>query len=327
MKTKLFLLTIVLILLFAQIGAASYAGDKLEVYRHDTIQGDLVFTIGDSAYSGDIPFGSSFDVNFETSMPEDAEIELARLYVYWSWSHSGNEGVIPNLETRFQDDLLVSDKEYTDRKGEGSYDYPAGTYAYNVTSLVSGNGQYLATVNNTGDGKSFGITGMGLLLVYKNGEQEIEYWIGEGTDMVYAKDIDQNYTITKVLFKDLADLENVDTSTLTTVVLGGNKGNNTLYFNTGSWDGIYNGEPSADIAIDHRDVTNYLQTTNTVNIQDRRDYMTSSNAILVVKYSTLTSSGGESDNDGDNQAPGFEFVAAIGMLLMAYGYVGRSGKQ
>ena len=114
---------------------------------------------------------------------------------------------------------------------------------------------------------------------------------------------------------------------MTTVVLGGNKGNNTLYFNTGSWDGIYNGEPSADIAIDTRDVTNYLQNTNTVNIQDRGDYMTTSNAILVVKYSTLTSSGGESDNDGDNQAPGFEFVAAIGMLLMAYGYVGRSGKQ
>ena len=325
MKTRIILLTIVLILLLAQTGTASYSGDRLEVYQHEKIQGDLVFTIGDSKYSGEIPSGNSFDVNFETSLPDDSGIELARLYVYWSWSYSGNEGVMPGLETTFQDSLLVSDKEYTDRKGEGSYDYPSGTYAYDVTSLVSGNGQYLATVKNTGDGQSFAVTGMGLLLVYEDGGQEIEYWIGEGSDMIYAKDIDQNYTITKALFGGLDDLENIDTSTLTTVVPGGNKGKNTLYFNAQSWDGVFNGEPSEDIAIDTRDVTNYLQNTNTVNIQDSGDYMTTSNAILVVKYSPLTSSEEESDND--NQALGFEFVAAIGMLLMAYGYIGRSGKQ
>lgn len=317
MKTKIIFISIAIILFFSMIGSASYEGDNLEIYAHEMIKGDLIFTIGDSRYSGEIPSGSTYDVNFDASMPDGASVKSARLYIYWIWSHSGNEGIIPSLETRFQDSLLVTDREYTDRKGSGSYDYPCGTYAYDVTSIISDDGEYLATVKNTGDDKTFAINGIGLLVIYEYGEQEIEYWISEGADMIYAtEDIDSNDAVTEVVFENLNSPDTVDNAILTTVIPGGNKGKNSLYFNSESWDGVYNGEPSNDLAIDKRDVKDFLQSINIVKIVDDGDYMQPSNAILAVKYPS-------SEDKADNQMLGFELIAAVGMLAMAYRFIGH----
>lgn len=320
MKTKIIFLSIVIILFFSTIGSASYEGDNLEIYAHELIKGDLIFTIGDSRYSGEITSESAYDVNFDAFLPDGASVKSARLYVYWIWSHNGNEGVIPNMETRFQDSLLVTDREYSDRKGSGSYDYPGGTYAYDVTSIISNDGEYLATVKNTGDDKTFAINGIGLLVIYEYGEQEMEYWISEGADMIYAtEDIDSNNAVTEVVFENLDRPDTVDNVILTTVVPGGNKGKNSLYFNSESWDGVYNGEPSNDLAIDKRDVKESLQSINIVKIMDDGDYMQPSNAILVVKYPSSTSS----EKKTDNQMLGFELIAAVGMMAMAYGYISK----
>ena len=320
MKTKSILLSIAIILFFSTVGSASYEGGNLEVYAHELIKGDLIFTIGDSKYSGEIPSGSTYDVNFDASMPDGASVRSARLYVYWIWSHGGNEGVIPDMETRFQDSLLVTDSEYSDRKGSGSYDYPGGTYAYDITSIIPDDGEYLAIVKNTGDDATFAINGIGLLVIYEYGDQEMEYWISEGADMIYAtEDISSNDAVTEVVFENLKSPGTVDNAMLTTVVPGGNKGKNSLYFNSELWDGVYNGEPSNDLAIDKSDVTGFLQSMNTVKIVDDGDYMQPSNAILVVRYPSSTSS----EENTDNKMPGFELIAAAGMMAMAYGYISK----
>ncbi len=260
---------------------ASYTGDRLETYQHG--KGEPVFTIGNSTYSGELAPGDSYTVKF--TLPREGEIKLARLYLYWTWSHQGDQGVNPSMETTFQGKLLTPERKYTDQKGEDPYNYPSGTYAYNVTGLVTKK-DCTAMVKNTGQG-NFAINGMGLLLVYQG---DTEYWLAEGADMIYAFQGIKN-TTTEIRFNNIPD--KAEKATLTTVVAGGNKGKNTLYFNKKTWNQVYQGKPYPDLAIDTRDVKPYLKKgENIIRIKDNGDYMVVSNAFLTVKHTSPSKTPG-----------------------------------
>ena len=59
-----------------------YASGSLDTYMHDTINGDYIFTLGDSQYSGELTSGANYNVTFDIALPEEINITVARLYLY-----------------------------------------------------------------------------------------------------------------------------------------------------------------------------------------------------------------------------------------------------
>ena len=101
--------------------------------------------------------------------------------------------------------------QYWDTKGQGyadpgmtKWDYPSGTFAWDVTNMVNGSGTFTAEIRNNDSsptgmrpGKAYHATyyrerfvtyGFGLLVVYENLSSPAvtgKYWIDEGCDLLY----------------------------------------------------------------------------------------------------------------------------------------------
>lgn len=275
-----------------------YKGDKpLTTYRHDTTTGDLYFSHGDSFYSGKIYPDATYTVTHDVTLPDGATVEFARLYNYWTWSACGTIGQYPTMTLTINDNVIDPDAQYDDRKGWGAvYDYPAGTWAYDVTSQVTCSGTYTTVITNTDtDSKSYVcMDGVGLLIVYNdpNGQQ-IEYWINEGADMLSTMDTSGGVTAQEATtisnFSGSVDLKTVESARLWTVVQSGGNEDNKLIFNTAEWTEVYDGTPYSDLDIDEaRDVSSDLVASdNIAKIQAAPeatggDYLMPSNAFLVL---------------------------------------------
>ncbi|MFV9677418.1 MAG: DUF3344 domain-containing protein, partial [Methanosarcinales archaeon] len=273
-------------------GHNGYMGDKpLTTYAHGKIKGNISFTHGDSFYSGLVVSDGTYTVNHTVAIPDGATLKFARLYSYWTWCPT-----YPNMSITFDGNTISPDREYTDRKGWGSYyDYPTGTYGYNVTSFVTGSGSHTTVVTNTGT-QSFAMDGIGLLLVYTdtNGE-DIEYWINEGADLLSTMDTSGGLmpeeATAQALFSGAIDLDTVSGAWLWTIVQSGGCTGNMLMFNDCDWPGVYDGTPYSDLDIDERrDVSSCLNTNDHL-VQIRAadyppdgDYLVPSNAFFVVEY-------------------------------------------
>ncbi|MEA1908419.1 MAG: DUF3344 domain-containing protein [Euryarchaeota archaeon] len=277
-----------------QHAGESYAGESpLLTYRHGTLQGDLIYTIGDSKYSGRLHPNATYTANLPIELPEGATVEFARLYTYWTWSYIGSDGTYPDMQVTFGGNAINPDQAFTDRKGTPPYDYPAGTYCYDVTDQVESGGAYTAVVENVAtDFKKFSMNGIGLLVIYNdpNGD-ETRYWVKEGCDVIYASEevgITAEAATTELVFEGdvhQGDVADATKATLITVVASGDKGENTLTFNEAMYRGVYAGDPYPDLAIDERDVMAHLVASdNTVQIKDDGDFMAPSNAFLVISY-------------------------------------------
>ena len=267
-----------------------YLGDKpLTIYSHETITGNLTYSVGNSYYSGKLYPGNPYQVEHTISIPPRATVKFARLYAYWTWSVIGRTGQYPDLKLTFNDDELLPSATYDDRKGFSNYyDYPSGTWAYDVTNYVTGSGDYTTVIENTGpDNSYFAMDGVGLLVVYTepNGD-EIEYWIAEGCDLISSQvesGLKPEEATTQAVFSGSVNLTNIKEATLTTVVQSGSDIDDMLIFNLKNWTGIYNGTPYIDLDVDERSVLNYLvDNNNTARIRAVDDYMLPSNAFLVL---------------------------------------------
>lgn len=272
-----------------------YAADKpLTTYSHDTITGGLVYSTGDSYYSGKLYTGDTYTVYHSVSIPEGAVVKFARLYNYWTWSAKGTTGKYPVMSLTFDGNVMSPEAEYDDRKGWGIYDYPTGTWVYDVTEQIAGSGSHTVVVENTGQaGDFFCMDGTGLLVVYTdvNGK-DIEYWIGEGCDILCSQMGDDgtpvyytapDQTITEML-KPAISKQAVKSATLWTIVQSGNWDANTLWVNDMNWTGICDGTPHPDLDIDVRDITRHLKDgTNVIRFQAVGDYAVPSGSILVVE--------------------------------------------
>jgi len=271
-----------------------YIGDKpLETCIHETGKGDLYYTVGNSYYSGKVYPGDVYTVTHNIDLPEGATVKFARLYNYWTWSAEVVTGRDPEMKLSFNGKELTPEKEYSDRKGWGIYNYPTGTWAYNVTDLVSGSGTYSTDIENTGPAASFVcIDGVGLLIVYTdpNGK-DIEYWINEGADELNSQ-MDENgnpiyyatsnETICEML-KPTLQLP-VRSATLWTIAQSGNWMDSNLLVNDQKFPGITDGEPYQDLDIDTKDITDGLKSgENAINFQAIGDYVVPSGAFLVIE--------------------------------------------
>jgi hypothetical protein len=280
------------------VGYNGYVGDKpLTTYAHETITGDIIYTYGNSQYSGMLYTDDTYTVNHDITLPAGATIKFARLYNYWTWSGTGTTGKNPVMSLTFDGSTISPEVEYDDTKGWGSfYDFPTGTWAYNVTNLVTGSGTYTTVVTNTNSDAFFCMDGLGLLVVYEDPSgQVVDYWINEGADMISTKDTSggltpEEATVTS-MFQGSVDLGNVASARLWTVVQAGGDLNDKLLFNNMNWTGVYDSTPYSDLDIDEeRAVEDYLTANdNTAWISGAPypsgDVLTPSNAFLVITYS------------------------------------------
>jgi hypothetical protein len=236
--------------------AADYLADKpLTEYGKGIITGEMNYTIGDSYYgpkmwSNNTSADNVYKTTILEAIPSSSFDVKARLYVYSTWSYFGNNntGVNPVMNVTLNGVPLTLDAAYTDRKGYGTYDYPSGTYCYNVApDLVSPGGvkSYVVNVTNafgSNYNQSFNIQAVGLLTLYNYTSSEKQYWIDEGCDLTLPNvSIPPSLATTRANFSGI-DNSNLESATLTTAVPAGGTVNNTLYFNNqvvanGVWDG------------------------------------------------------------------------------------------
>ena len=233
------------------VASGSYAGDKpLNTVSHDEIQGDVLFTLGDSKYSGGLKHNETYTVNFDVGMLSGSgakEVKFARLYVYWVWSKKENVGVYPTMEVSAEKEVLALVTTYTDTKGfVGSYDYFSGVNVYdcNLNTAKTNPDSYSVTIKNVdANGSTFCVQGIGLLVIYECQDHDpdcpcIEYWVNEGCDMIYAEyGITPEMATSKIYFDGAVDVKTVRKAYLITVVpsggygSGGEAAHNSLYFN------------------------------------------------------------------------------------------------
>ena len=302
-----------------QHAGESYAGESpLYTYQHGTIRGDLIYTIGDSKYSGRLHPNATYTANLPIELPEGATVEFARLYTYWTWSYIGSDGTYPDMLVTFGGKEINPDRTFTDRKGTPPYDYPAGTYCYDVTEQVESGGAYTAVVENAAtDFKKFCMNGIGLLVIYNDPDgDETQYWVKEGCDIISVNEevgITAEAATTEFVFEGdvhQGDVADATRAILTTIVASGDKGENTLTFNEETYHGVYTGDPYPDLAIDKRDVSAHLVARdNMVQIMDDGDFMAPSNAFLVVSC--------ESHQPTSESTPGFGSPLTILILTVS----------
>ena len=312
-----------------------YEADKpLSTFSHDTIKGGLTYTVGDSYYSGKLWTGDTYTVHNPVSLPEGAVVKFARLYNYWTWSAKGSTGRYPDMELSLDGVKLEPDREYSDRKGWGIYDYPTGTWSYDVTNHITKSGSFAAVVENTGpDGSFFCMNGVGLLVVYIDEQgTDIEYWVNEGCDVLNSGLEDDgtstyttaDQTITEMMTPTISQGP-VKKATLWTIVQSGNWDANRLWVNDMNWSGICDGTPYPDLDIDMRVITEHLGVgKNTIRFQAVEDYAVPSGSFLVVEIeppvegaSTSISSGQSTEGSSTSKGiPGFKVMPSIALILI-----------
>jgi len=318
------------------------ADNPLTTYQHDTIKGGLAFTVGNSFYSGKLYPGDTYDILFSVSIPKTATVKTARLYNYWTWSAKGTTGMDPEMKLTFDGNEISPEVKYADRKQWGIYDYPTGTWAYDVTSYVTESSSHTAVIENTAlDNVFVCMDGLGLLVVYmdENGK-EIEYWINEGCDMLNSQMEDDGTPLffatpdqtTTEMMKFTIPGSTVKSAFLHTVIQSGSWDANMLIVNDMNITGVCSGVPYPDLDIDERDITEYLvDGENIVQFRASGDYAVPSGSFLVVEkdpdaggavvdvtevvvdeQDTATADG----EGGDEDTPGFGVVFGVAAVLI-----------
>ena len=292
-----------------------YAGSTslLPFISGEAAKGDFLFTIGDSRYSGLIKQGDVYSVHFSPELPAGAVVKQARLFVSWTWSCWGDKGVDPQMLLSLDNQSLIPDRRYSDRKGWGKFDYPSGTWTYDVTKLIAEKNNYTVEVKNRNTENLFAVNGIGLLIVYEDSMSDkapMKYWINEGCDILMARSdsfASEEEATTWTYFAQVPAPEQVAAATLINLVPSGDKGRNMLIFNKGIYQGLWDGKPYSDFSYNIQDVTRAVKEgENAIGFRDRGDYMVPSVAVLMLRLKTgdgstekTDQSAGKGENVGE----------------------------
>ncbi len=279
-------------------GASGYFGSDLPLYRKGNLRGTF-FVTSASDYSGMIPAGGEVTFTLPDPLPGNGTVALARLYLYTTWSHDTRkrEGISAVPAVSWNGQELEADAVYTDRKGEGAYDYPVQTFAYDVSHVIRPGEQGTVTIRNVATtGEAFAVYGVLLVAVLEDASApEIGYWIAEGSDIVFADPrfgTTREDACTRVLFDGSTGILPVRSARLlvvSTAASGGEDDQNLVLFNRGEWTNALSAG-SSGISMADLDVLPWLQgRNNTAGIASlpaggRGDYMENRNAILVIGF-------------------------------------------
>ena len=277
-------------------GKTYTGGENITTLQTHTLNGSVLYSVGDSYYLSGSAAWYIYTANWtagDLPVPGAATIEKARLYVIYTWDKV--QGMPDNVSMTFNDNLKTRDAFYTDRKGYGSWDYPCGMLAYDVTGdfNTSGNTAVLGNLNPIAGNPS--IRGMLLVVVYgDNSEPQRTIIINEGFDLLYGGSskctTPEEATAYAPFAGTIGDIGN-KSARLITVAPGAGPNEGELIFNGNVWTDVWNFAGASQIGIDDREVTTYLDTTNEAGFQSSGDYMEASNAILVIQKGGAPISG------------------------------------
>ena len=280
--------------------------EPLTLFEHDeAIYGGVVYNVSGTKISSFNP-GDTSTRTHHIDIPAGATVKKARLYVYWydKWGNYKTypTGCLADLSVTFDGTEFMPDVKYNDQKGFGYYHSPKGTYAYDVTSKVTGSGDYTAIVENIDPANATTLLGEMLLVGYEDASgTEIQLWIMEGNDYLMAADGthgDYNYcvsleeaTATVTFPGTVVRSKVISSAELITVVAQGMAPGSNMLFNdnvikTDAWDAPTEAYPNSKINVEVVDVTdNMAASDNTLGFQDTgTGGMQASNAFLVVEY-------------------------------------------
>ena len=269
-------------------------GEDITTWKTFELKGNLLYSLGDSYYlsSYSYPDWTTYNASWNTSdlpVPGTATIEEARLYVIYTWD---KKGVMPdNVSLSFNGIAQTLDAHYSDRKGYGTYNYPYGMLAYDVTDDFSTCGNVANLTNSYPGGDGVSMRGMLLVVVYAEDCEPLRKIImNEEFDLLYggsSKCTTPEEATAYAPFGPI-DLTGMVNATLITVAPGADGPEGDLSFNDQIWTDVWSFTTAAQIGIDERDVTAYLnETSNEADFRSDGDYMEASNAFLVVEYEAV----------------------------------------
>ena len=278
--------------------------ESLTLFEYDDMYGGIAYNVSGAKISKFQPTNTSTR-NHSITILSGMTVKKARLYVYWydMWGNYKTypTGCLANLSVNFSGTTFMPDVKYNDQKGFGYYHSPKGTYAYNVTSKVTGSGDYTVIVKNIDPNNSTTLLGEMLLVVYEdpNENNKIQLWALEGNDYLMAADAahgSHNFGVSPeeasatVAFPGSIDLTNVSSATLVSIVAQGMATGSNMHFNgevvkTDAWNSPSEAYPNSKINVESVDVKSYLAASgNNMAFQDNgTGGMQASNAILIVK--------------------------------------------
>jgi len=309
-----------------------YGGRSLSLYRTGTLHGGIYFG-NVSLYTGLIEPGNSVEYKIPVTIPPGAKVDHSRLYLYTTWSHNEkqNEGTDPEIELSWEGTVLPAADQYSDRKGDGAYDYIVKTTAYSPVIRENGPGEYVVRVKNRGQpGEVFAAYGLFLVVVYEDPAMPLaSYWIYEGCDALLAgssSGISTDDATTSAEFFGVTAPEKVAGARLylTATAATGSRGDeHRIIFNDAEWCNLLQGGGAAisiaeiPVANSLKAGANLLKISSYVSGSSDGDYMENRNAILLLSYmddaglsvpeSTDVSAGSDTGGSGETTEGAEEF--------------------
>lgn len=301
---------------------AGYTGKELTSSLRTTFRGDVV-TASFGTYTGLIEPGSTSWFTINATIPKGGDPTRARLFLYTTWGHNTDTkaGAEVPFSTSLDSKKISPDMVYSDRKGEGAYDYVLSTICYNVTDVIQkkGLGDYTLSVTNSGrPGEVSAIYGGTLVIISENETAPLRtVWLNEGCDAIIADEaagITSDQATTTVPFPGNISTEGVTSADLTiisTAATGKGDDAHRVYFNDWEFYNVLTGG-SSGISTFSKAVTPFLLTTaNTAQVQSALmgttgDYLENRNALLVITHTDIAgnTTGDTGLSSTTNPAPG-----------------------
>ena len=268
-------------------------------------------------------------------LPDGAVVVGARLYVHWydKWGNYKTypTGCLANLSMNFEGVDLMPEVVYDDSKAFGYYQSPKGCSVFNVSSLVSGSGDYTAIVKNIEPigGNNTTLLGqwLGVLYIGEGHGCRVQVWMLEGTDYLMAADETHggnNYSVSPesatatVALPGEIDLTDVIGARVTTFVAQGMGPGSDLLFNgevikTDAWNTSTEAYPDSKVNMEEVSVlSKLLSSGNTMGFRDNDSGgMQASCAALMVVHGELT----PGDLNGDGVLTTADSVLALQMAV------------
>lgn len=316
-------IALLFVLAMAGTAGATYAADRpLNTTFSGQMNGDYLFSMGDSYYSSTLETGATYDVTYSINIPDDATVTFQRLYVYWGWSRINQQAVYPAItlqDSRSPSANLVLVSRYSDSKGFASkYDFYSGMDSYEMLPLVPGRNVFTITLLQDGLPNSSLLSfGMAVLAVYESpGSPRSMIWIKEGSDLMYSSyGVSPEMASSEMTFEGALPKGEIDSAELFLVAPSGGYSRdlevdiNALTVNRleeeetpplirtifsllfpnykgKEWNDIFNLENATQIGFETKEIKPYLKTEdNRVTVRDQGDYFQLTNAILAIHFS------------------------------------------
>ena len=279
-------------------------------YEGVEMYGGVVYNV--SGTETELTAGTSITRIHHIEVPGGMTVEAARLYLYWYDGSDTPPGSQASLDVDVAGTSYTTPgRSYIDQVPFAKYGNTSkGTYAYDVTSQVTGTGDYTVKISNTQSSEKVTLYGEMLLVVYedpvKNPDNRMRLWITEGFDILNAWQcycVSTEEATATVTFSGTIDTTDITSATLVTVVTPERSSGSNLLINgevvvSGAW--AAEAYPGSEVCVDERDISANLEASdNTVGFErDRHTSIHASNAILMVRGTPGAALPGDINGDG-----------------------------